>query len=614
MGLKDMSSQPRSILILYGSQSGNSEELAEQAGKACSAQGLNPSVKAMDEIQITDLSSQKRVLVCCSTWGDGEQPDNAEDLWEAANSGAISSLKGLNFSVLALGDTSYDLFCESGKEWDAWFEKMGANRVHQRVDCDVDFEGPAAEWTAAVIPLMVAIEDDPDAMDEDSSSTSATEVTAVSSEIPTKTEKSQWNAKNPYSTKITQNYVLNGEGSGKETRHIVFELGDSGLNYKAGDALGVVPRCPPEVVAEILSMTALTGEEIVETYAGECTLKEALMDKYEVHRVSKKWIESLGPRLVSSSSSIEIKIVSRKRTSSRDGTLLVEWKGPGEGDDLPERYVEIGMPSNPSEALWNELTTDSKAMEDYMWSRDYVDALSDFGHIGFSAQQLIEGMDRLKPRLYSIASSPDHEPGTVHLTVGIVRYNHHDRDKTGLCTGFLADRCQVEETDIGVFMSPTRSFVLPSDGSVDAIMVGPGTGIAPFRAFLQQRDINGDTGRNWLFFGDWTEEGEYYYRDEMESWKERGVLDKHDLAWSRQGSEKVYVQHLMKKNGEEIWKWIDGGGYFYVCGDKNYMAKDVHTTLIEICSEFGSMTPDEAKDFVETKLMKTEKRYLRDVY
>ena len=609
-----MSSQPRSILILYGSQSGNSEELAEQAGKACSAQGLNPSVKAMDEIQITDLSSQKRVLVCCSTWGDGEQPDNAEDLWEAANSGAISSLKGLNFSVLALGDTSYDLFCESGKEWDAWFEKMGANRVHQRVDCDVDFEVPAAEWTAAVIPLMVAIEDDPDAMDEDSSSTSATEVTVASTEIPTKTEKSQWNAKNPYSTKITQNYVLNGEGSGKETRHIVFELGDSGLNYKAGDALGVVPRCPPEVVAEILSITALTGEEIVETYAGECTLQEALMDKYEVHRVSKKWIESLGPRLVSSSSSIEIKIVSRKRTSSRDGTLLVEWKGSGEGDDLPERYVEIGMPSNPSEALWNELTSDSKAMEDYMWSRDYVDALSDFGHIGFSAQQLIEGMDRLKPRLYSIASSPDHEPGTVHLTVGIVRYNHHERDKTGLCTGFLADRCQVDETDIGVFMSPTRSFVLPSDGSVDAIMVGPGTGIAPFRAFLQQRDINGDTGRNWLFFGDWTEEGEYYYRDEMESWKERGVLDKHDLAWSRQGSEKVYVQHLMKKNGEEIWKWIDGGGYFYVCGDKNYMAKDVHTTLIEICSEFGSMTPDEAKDFVETKLMKTEKRYLRDVY
>ena len=613
--MRDIVSEPRSILILYGSQSGNSEELAEQAGKACSNHGLNASVKAMDEIQINDLANQKRVLIYCSTWGDGEQPDNAEDLWEAANGGAISDLKGLNFSVLALGDTSYDLFCESGKEWDAWFENMGANRVHQRVDCDVDYEGPAAEWTAAVLPLMAAIEDDPAEVDNDSSSTTVTSIAEASDlEVSKKSEKSQWTAKNPYSTKISENYVLNGEGSGKETRHIVFQLGDSGLNYKAGDALGVVPRGPPEVVQKILSITSLTGEEIVETHAGEFSLREALTDKYEVHRVSKKWIESLGPRLVSSSSSIDIKIISRTRSSSSNGNIIMEWAGSGEDNDVPEQYVEIGIPSNPSEVLWRELTSDPKAMEDYMWSRDYVDALSDFGHIGFTAQQLVEGMDRLKPRLYSIASSPDHEPGTVHLTVGIVRYNHHDRDKTGLCTGFLADRCEVNETDIGVFMSPTRSFVLPEVGSADAIMVGPGTGIAPFRAFLQQRDINGDTGRNWLFFGDWTEDGEYYYRDEMESWKERGILDRHDLAWSRQGSEKVYVQHLMKKNGEEIWNWIDGGGYFYVCGDKNYMAKDVHSTLIEICSEHGKMTPEEAKEFVESTLMKTQKRYLRDVY
>ena len=203
---------------------------------------------------------------------------------------------------------------------------------------------------------------------------------------------------------------------------------------------------------------------------------------------------------------------------------------------------------------------------------------------------MVEGMDRLKPRLYSIASSPEFEPGTVHLTVGIVRYSHHDRDRTGLCTGYMADRCEVRDTEIGVFMSPTRSFVLPEDGSTDVIMVGPGTGIAPFRAFLQQRELDGATGRNWLFFGDWTEEGEYYYRDEMESWKESGVLDRQDLAWSRAGSEKVYVQHLMEKNGEEIWEWINGGGYFYVCGDKNYMAKDVHKTLISICANFGEMS------------------------
>tara|TARA_B100000929_G_C15466935_1_gene406496 strand:+ start:26 stop:562 length:537 start_codon:yes stop_codon:yes gene_type:complete len=178
----------------------------------------------------------------------------------------------------------------------------------------------------------------------------------------------------------------------------------------------------------------------------------------------------------------------------------------------------------------------------------------------------------------------------------------------------MADRCDNNVTKIGVFMSPTRSFVLPNDGSTDIIMIGPGTGIAPFRAFLQQRDIDGDTGRNWLFFGDWTEEGEYLYRDEMDDWKERGVLTKHDLAWSRAGPEKVYVQHLMKQQGEKIWKWIENGAYFYVCGDKQYMAKDVHSTLIGICAEYGGMSLDEAKDFVENGMMKAEKRYLRDVY
>ena len=606
--------QPRSILILYGSQSGNSEELAEQAGKACSSHNLNAEVKSMEDVQITDLQSQKRVLVCCSTWGDGEQPDNAEDLWEAANSGAISSLSGLSFSVLALGDTSYDLFCESGKEWDAWFEKMGASRIHPRVDCDVDYEQPASEWIAAVIPKMAEIEDDISEVEDNSSEPVALEVNIETPKVATKKDKSQWSAKNPYSSHLTENYVLNGEGSGKETRHIVFDLGDSGLEYKAGDALGVIPVCPPELVQELLDASNLNGDEIVETHQGETTITDALTNHYEIHRVSKKWILNLEER-VTSEKPLEIKISSRKRVSTKDGELIEDWESSAGTGDSPDSYQEIGVVLNPAEILWRDLSENSDSMEDYQWSRDYVDALQDFGHVGFTAQQLIEGMDRLKPRLYSIASSPDFEPGKVHLTVGIVRYNHHDRDRTGLATGYLADRCSVYyRSKIDVFMSPTRSFVLPEDGSKDCIMVGPGTGIAPFRAFLQQRDLNGDTGRNWLFFGDWTEEGEYYYKDEMESWKERGVLDKHDLAWSRQGSEKVYVQHLMKKNGEEIWNWIDGGGYFYVCGDKNYMAKDVHSTLIEICSEFGSMTLEEAKDFVETKLMKTEKRYLRDVY
>ena len=425
---------------------------------------------------------------------------------------------------------------------------------------------------------------------------------------------SDWSAKNPYSSNLTENFVLNGEGSRKETRHIVFDLGDSGLQYKAGDALGVIPRCPPELAEDVLASCGFSGDEEVDTHLGPCGLRQALTERYEIHRISKKWIEELGPRLSSGAADIEIRIVHRQRTSSRDGSVLIDWNGSGAEDDVPVGYVEIGSASDPAETLWAELTGDSKAMEDYIWSRDYIDALADFGHIGFTPHQLVDDMDRLKPRLYSIASSPDFEPGMVHLTVAIVRYNHHDRDRAGLCTGFMADRCEVGETDIGVFMSPTRSFVLPEDRSTDIIMVGPGTGIAPFRAFLQQRQMEGDSGRNWLFFGDWTEEGEYLYRDEMEAWRESGLINRHDLAWSRAGPEKVYVQHLMEQHGEEIWNWIDGGAYFYVCGDKNYMARDVHSTLIGICSEYGGMSEEEAKEFVESGLMKTEKRYLRDVY
>ena len=424
---------------------------------------------------------------------------------------------------------------------------------------------------------------------------------------------SDWSAKKPYSSNLTQNFILNGEGSGKETRHIVFDLGDSGLEYKSGDALGVIPLCHPNLVEDILTLYNFSGEEKVETHLGECTLKEALTSRYEVHRITKKWIMKLGEHLDSNAGEVEIKIIKRQRISEDTGDLILDWKGTGIDDDIPKGYVEIGSASDPSLALWKELASDSESMEDYIWSRDYIDAYGDFGNINLNPQQLLEGMDRLKPRLYSIASSPEFEPGTVHLTVGIVRYSHHGRDKAGLCTGFLSDMCDVKETDIGIFMSPTRSFVLPEDKTRDIIMVGPGTGIAPFRAFLEQREIDNATGKNWLFFGDWTEE-EYYYKEEMEDWKKKGILNKHDLAWSRTGSEKVYVQHLMEKNGEEIWEWIDNGAYFYVCGDKSRMAKDVHKTLIKICSKHGNMTIETATEFVETKMMKTEKRYLRDVY
>ena len=356
--------------------------------------------------------------------------------------------------------------------------------------------------------------------------------------------------KNPYPSKITVNHVLNGDNSKKETRHIVFDLGDSGLEYKAGDALGVFPTCPPELVDSLLEKLGCPPDQIVVVKNEEMELRKALLSKCEIHRLSKRFIEGLSPHFSSSSSGIQMRIVSRSRRDS-SGSIIEDWKSSSD-DDLPEYYSPLGPIDDPEKALWTSLVNDPQMMEDYIWSRDYLDFFGDFPNLRLGAQEFVDAVDSLKPRLYSIASSPDFESGTVHLTVGIVRYSHHERDRTGLTTGFLADRCPAGDSIAPVFMSPTRSFVLPEDGSTDIIMVGPGTGIAPFRAFLQQREIDASTGKNWLFFGDWTEEGEFYYRDEIESWLSSGNLERIDLAWSREGDEKVYVQHLMAKNEKYI--------------------------------------------------------------
>ena len=424
----------------------------------------------------------------------------------------------------------------------------------------------------------------------------------------------EWSAKNPYESTLTANFILNGGGSKKETRHLVFDLGDSGLEYKAGDALGIIPVTSSELVEDVIVALGADSDEVVETHAGTVTLLEALTNHYEIHQANRKFVASIGNKFEALGGPSEIRIVKRVRTSVDSGQATMHWSWSGDDDDYPEGFSPIGSSVDPAYELWKSLTSDDKAMEDYLWGRDYIDVLNDFGHLGFSGQDFVDQLNRLKPRLYSIASSPDFEPGTVHLTVAIVRYEGQGRSKTGLTTGYLADRTPEGTDDIRVFMSPTRSFILPEDGSKNIIMVGPGTGIAPFRAFLQQRKLDGAEGKNWLFFGDWTEEGEFLYRDEIGEYVEDGTIDKLNLAWSREGPDKLYVQHLMAEHGAEIWEWIDNGGYFYVCGDKNYMARDVHSTLIGICVEHGGLSEDDAKQFVEQTLMREEKRYLRDVY
>ena len=411
-----------------------------------------------------------------------------------------------------------------------------------------------------------------------------------------------WSAKNPYMSKITENFILNGEGSRKETRHIVFELGDSGLDYKVGDALGVVAENPPHIVDELIEVQGWNPDAEVTTHKGGRTLREALKKDFEVHLANKKFVQSLTEKVISSGMKISMSIVSRSRNNET-------WQATEDATTPLRPSVASDDPASQVEAI----NADAKAIENYLWTRDYIDIMREFD-VKYAHEEFLELADRLKPRLYSIASSHDAHPGFVELTVGIVRFEYNGRARGGLCTQFMADEIDTSGAPIGVFMSPTKSFILPDDKETDIIMVGPGTGIAPFRAFMEQRVHDGGTGKNWLFFGDQSEKTEFYYKDEIEQWIDEGHLYKFTTAWSRDQEEKIYVQHRLKEHGAEVWEWFERGAYFYICGDKQYMAKDVHRALIDIAVEHGGMSLDDATHFIEKTMMKEQKRYLRDVY
>jgi sulfite reductase (NADPH) flavoprotein alpha-component len=323
-----------------------------------------------------------------------------------------------------------------------------------------------------------------------------------------------------------------------------------------------------------------------------------------VHLANKKFVQSLAHKVVSSGMRISLSIVSRSRNgeewSASDSQALPPGLAPNQASDDPVAKVEA-------------LVDDAKAVEDYLWTRDYIDIMREFD-VKYSPEEFLELADRLKPRLYSIASSHDAHPGFVELTVGIVRFEYNNRPRGGLCTQFMADEIDTSGAPIGVFMSPTKSFILPEDKSTDIIMVGPGTGIAPFRAFMEQRVFDGGEGRNWLFFGDQSAKTEFYYKDTIEGWMDSGDLYRFTTAWSRDQEEKIYVQHRLKEHGAEIWEWFENGAYFYICGDKQYMAKDVHRALISIAEEHGGMSNEDATHFIEKTMMREQKRYLRDVY
>jgi sulfite reductase (NADPH) flavoprotein alpha-component len=381
---------------------------------------------------------------------------------------------------------------------------------------------------------------------------------------------SAFSRKNPFLAELIRHEQLTARGSLKDTRHFVLQLGDSGITYTPGDSLGTFGQNPPALVDEVIRLLAFDPGAIVKNSKGESrTLKETLLHDYTLNRANRKIMNGLA--------------------------------------DL--------IPQGEQRNRLMEIVDNSEVLGDYLYTRDYVDILAEFDEARFDTpQSFLEQLSPIVPRLYSIASSLQKHPGEAHLCISVVRYETHGREKKGLASGFFADHAELFVKNIPVYVQESRTFRLPKDGSTDIIMVGPGTGVAPFRAFLEQRALEGATGRNWLVFGEQHRATDFLYGNEFLSYQQKGTLHRLDLAFSRDQEQKVYVQNRMQENAKELWSWLQGGAYFYVCGDAKRMAKDVHKTLIEIAQQQGGFSPEKAADYVNVTLMRTERRYLRDVY
>ena len=534
--------EAKPIDIIYGSQTGTAEILATDAAEKARAIGFHPRVAEMDEVEMEHLAGMQNLLVVVSTYGEGEMPDNAHQFWEALSANTAPRLESLNYGVLALGDTSYEHFCQAGKLVDTRLEQLGAKRLGDRVDCDIDYEELAEAWRGAIMP--------------DPGEVATTEPAAAPVESKA---KSGYGRKNPYVSTMRDNRNLSGVKSAKEIRHISFDLGDSGMAYEAGDALGVMPVNAPDLVQNWLDrLGAKTDTDI-----GGVPLDQQLTTGLEIMTPSREMIRAV-----------------EKRARHDELTHVVS-------------------------------NGDKEALENFLWGMDALDLLNLNPELKFDPAEVVSWLKPLQHRAYSISSCPKAHEGEVHLTVAAVRWMHKNRSHRGVCSTFLADHVP-EGASAGIFMSPNKSFRVPQDDSVPMIMVGPGTGIAPFRAFLEERRERGATGANWLFFGDQHRADDFIYQDEIGAFSESGLLTRLDLAFSRDQAEKIYVQHRMTENGKDLFGYLEEGGHFYVCGDATRMAKDVDAALHHIIETQGGMTPEAATDYVNR--LKRDKRYLRDVY
>lgn len=536
--------------IVYGSQTGNCETVAKRLSEALSAAGVSSVMLDMLDCRKVELDQARHLLVIVSTHGEGDPPDRARPLYGLLHGRKAPKLPSLKYSVLALGDSSYEQFCAAGRRFDAQLEALGAQRLHERVECDVDFQANADRWIEAVVSRLVSVRGDVVAPPPSLARQSATVATA-------------YTRKNPWHAPVLANIRLTARDSSKDVRHIELSTEGAGIHYEVGDALGIVPRNSEAEVNALLEHLPFDGDCSVEVNGANVSLRTALTDHLDIGPLNRPVFE--------------------KYASLTQIRTLSELTEEGARDRL------------------NGVLRDSHL----------IDLVAEHPPQGVEAEDFVRILRPLAPRLYSIASSPHATPDEVHLTVRIVTYDSRGRMRGGVVSTALGSATDVN-AKVAVYPHRNPAFRLPADPNAPIVMIGPGTGVAPFRAFVAEREALGARGKNWLLFGDRTLRSDFLYQTEWLDWRKRGALHRLDVAFSRDGHEKVYVQHRIREHGAMLYAWLQEGAYVYVCGDAQQMAPDVDAALRDVIRTHGALGDEQLEEFMLN--LQRERRYQRDVY
>lgn len=547
------STEPLDVHVLYGTETGNAEEIAETFETKLKSQNLNVHLWDMDDFPRDSLPEVEHLFIICSTQGVGEPPINALDLYDYLHGDDAPQLDQVNFAVLALGDQDFPDFCQAGKDFDHILGQLGANRVADRVDCDFDYEETAEQWITNMLELLT----------QASSNTNEETPSVENEDVTIEEPQAPYSKSNPFQAEVLKNTILTQPEASREVRHLEISLEGYREAYEPGDSLVVIPQNDPVLVNQLIDALNWDAETPIQMNDSDSmrSLKEALTHDFEIAKLT--------PVLMKNAAEL------------------------------------LGNP------MLNANIQKSEWVQNYIYGKDVIDLIRDFTPVALEPNMLPQLLRKLPPREYSIASSNKINPNSVHITVRVVKYEAHRRERFGVCSVQLADRTSVGDK-LPVYLKKNPNFKFPYDTETPVIMIGAGTGIAPYRAYLQERAYLNLKGEQWLIFGNQNYHHDFLYKDDLEQWLEEGVLSKLDLAFSRETENKIYVQHRIEENSAEFYKWIQAGATIYLCGNKDEMASGVHESLIKVLIKEGNMDETEAEAYL-TEMIKNQ-RYQRDVY